>query len=328
MAETADTHLSSGSSENSSCNSYYSLSVVDRIRKVIAESEIELPPSEIANIAKVNPSTARGYLRRLLKEGKVIQPYPGAYCNKITHGMRFLPLRCHNVIVCAECLPWLDFSDDVTEFTGAVKVHVQFGIERRKITGRISCDSGMDMNAVVFALNRFFDLVKERTGHDLDVVVVKTVEFNRDYLGIRLDGVKCYTRKGLFEAVERIYQKEDDVVRHEFKVSREMSVDEFTALIRGGVSNYDLQQGLFMLVQDVKSLVEAVKSQNGMICQTTKLQEALVERFRKLQESDEEKRLPESQRGLRASADKSRTMILELRKWTRHDELWKDAGEF
>ena len=300
MAETADTRLSSGSSENSSCNSYHSLSAVDRIRKVIDESEIELPPSEISNIAKVNPSTARGYLRRLLKEGKVIQPYPGAYCNKITHGMRFLPLRCHNLIVCAECLPWLNFSDDVTEFTGAVKIRVQFGIERRKVTGRISCDSGMDVNAVTFALNRFFDLVKERTGHDLDVVVLKTVEFNRDYLGIRLDGIKCYTRKGLFGAVERIYQKEQDVVRHEVKVSREMSMDEFVALIRGGVSAYDLQQGLFMLVQDVKSLVEAVKSQNGNICQNTRVQEALAERIRKLQESDEEKRLPESQRGSRA----------------------------
>jgi hypothetical protein len=301
----AGTRASSGSSENNCYNSCYHLSAVNRILRVIDASEIELPPIEIAFQAHVNPSTARGYLRRLLKEGKVVQPYPGAYCNKITHGMRFLPLRCHNVILCAECLPWLNFSDDVTESTGAVKVRVQFGIERRKITGRIFCDSGMDANTVVFALNRFLDMVKERTNHDLDVVVVKTAEFNRDYQGIRLDGVKCYTRKGLFEALERIYQKEDDVVRHEVKVSKEMSVDEFTALIRGGVSTYELQQVLFMVVQNVNSLVEAMKSQNGNLSQMNRVQQALVERMQKLQESDEEKRLPESQRGRAREEDES-----------------------
>jgi len=65
------------------------------ILTTVQKSEIELTPMEIAQKSMVNASTARNYLRELLKEGKVVQPYPGAYCTKIIHGMMFAPLRAH-----------------------------------------------------------------------------------------------------------------------------------------------------------------------------------------------------------------------------------------
>lgn len=266
---------------NPSGNSYYSLSKTDRILKTIDASEIELSPLQISMKTTIKHSTTKVYLRRLLKEGKIVQPYPGAYCNKITHGMMFVPLRVHNVIWTAGPLPWLDFSDDVTEFTGAVKVRVQFGLQRRKVTGRISCDVGMDQNAVLFALNRSFDLVTERAGKTLEHVVLRTFEVNRDYQGVRVDGAKCYTVKGLFDVIERIYQKEDAVVRHEVKVTKKMSVDEFQSLLQGGISSYNLQQGMFMMVQEIRKLSESVKFQNEVIGKQNRVLEALMKRFMK-----------------------------------------------
>jgi len=179
---------------NRSYNSWYSLPTKEKILRVVEESEVELTPKEISSRSGVNHSTTRFYLRELLKENKIVQPYRGAYCSKIIHGMIFVPLRVHNIVVTSSA-PWLDFSDDVVEWTGSVKVRVQFGLQRRKITGRISCDAGMDVNACLFALNRFFDLVKERTGRVLEEVVVRTFEVNRDISGLRLNGYKCYTRK-------------------------------------------------------------------------------------------------------------------------------------
>lgn len=263
---------------NSSGNSYSSLSKSQRILKVIDESEIELTPLEISQKLQIKHSTTRVYLRRLLRQGKVVQPYKGTYCNKITHGMIFVPLRVHNVIVTASAL-WLGFSDDVVEFTGAVKIRVQYGLQRKKITGRISCDAGMDQNAVLFALNRFSDVVYERTGRRLENVVLKTFEVNRDYQGVRIDGAKCYTLKGLFGVIERIYQKEEDTVRHEVKVSKPMSVDEFQSLIQGGISAYNLQQGLFMLMQEIKGLKETMKFQNEVISKQNRVLEALTQGF-------------------------------------------------
>lgn len=270
---------------NSSGNSYGRLSKSQRILKVINESEIELTPLEISTKLDIKHSTTRVYLRRLLRQGKVVQPYKGAYCNKITHGMIFVPLRVHNVVVTASA-PWLGFSDDVVEFTGAVKIRVQYGLQRKKVTGRISCDAGMDQNAILFALNRFSDAVYERTGKRLENVVLKTFEVNRDYQGVRIDGAKCYTLKGLFGVIERIYQKEEDTIRHEVKVSKPMSVDEFQNLIQGGVSAYNLQQGLFMLMEEIKGLKETVKFQNEVISKQNRVLEALTKGLFKMGDQD------------------------------------------
>jgi len=268
---------------NSSYNGWYSKNTKKRILDLINKSEIELTPKEISVKTGLNHNTVKYYVRILLKENKIIQPYKGAYCSKITHGMIFVPLRVHNVILSSNAL-WLDFSDDVVEWVGDVKVRVQFGLVRRKITGRISCDSGMSKDTLFFAIHRFLDIVKERTGRVLDNFVVKTFEANRDYSGVRIDGlVKCYTLKGLFGVIERIYQK-DDKVRHEFKVDNEMSLESFQSLISGGISTYNFQQAIFMLIQNNNRLIETIKFQNEKINQLYRLMEGIFKKYVKGEE--------------------------------------------
>lgn len=271
MAYQPDSHSNLG------YNSYRLSAKKTKVLEAVLQSEIELTPIQVAERTGVNHRTVKVYLRELIKEGKIVQPYHGSYCSQITHGMMFAPLRTHNVVLTSD-VSWLDFSDDFVEIVGSVKIRVQYGLERRKITGTISSDGGMDKNTIVFALNRFYDLVKARTNHDLETVLVKTFEMNRDYQGVRLDGVKCYTKKGLFDVLERLYQKEENLVRQEYKVSTPMKVDEFMSLIQGGVSSYNMQQGLFMLVQEQKQLVDAVKSNNWQILKVTEVMQKIVER--------------------------------------------------
>jgi len=262
---------------NSSRDSHYNLSPIKRILKLILESEIELTPLQISQNTKINRSTTRNYLRKLLTQGKIVQPYKSAYCSKITHGMIFVPLRFHNLVLTSS-VSWLGFSDDVVEWVGGVKVRVQFGLQRRKVTGRISCDVGMDKHATLFALQRFFDIVKERSGHDLDVVTVKTMESNRDFQGVRIDGaIHCLTRKGLFGVIERIYQKEESVVRVEQKTVKPMRLEEFEALLHGGVPHYNIEQGQFTLVQEIRRLTEAQKFINEQVMILTRAVKALVD---------------------------------------------------
>ncbi|GAI43449.1 unnamed protein product [marine sediment metagenome] len=99
-----------------------------RILEYINSSEIELFPRQISTRLNINHSTTKNYLRRLLEEGKIIQPYKGTYASKITYGMMIAPIRCHNLILQVNA-PWLGFSDDLTEWTGDVKVRVQFGLQ-------------------------------------------------------------------------------------------------------------------------------------------------------------------------------------------------------
>jgi len=196
--------------------------------------------------------------------------------------MIFVPLRVHNVILSVDA-PWLDFSDDLTEWVGDVKVRVQFGLERRRLTGRISCDKGMDRNAVLFALQRCYDIMQKRTGRPVENVTVKTFEMNRDYQGVRIDSkeyAQCYTVKGLYDMLERIYQKEDTVVRTEQKITKSLSISEFEALMRGGVTGFNLQQAVFALTQQVRELTEAQKFTNEKMVQILRIQEALLNKLR------------------------------------------------
>ena len=76
-----------------------------RAYHIIDASEVELKPVEIARIIhshkkpkKITPSqytTVRFVCTKLLQKGMVLQPYPGAYCNKLTYRVRFVPLCVH-----------------------------------------------------------------------------------------------------------------------------------------------------------------------------------------------------------------------------------------
>ena len=284
--------------DNSYCKSS-GFSVEERVLKLIDDSEIELAPFEIAGKVHAKRSTVRVILRKLLDQGLVLQPYPGAYCNKITYGMRFVPLCVHNIslrsFVCEDILHW-----QVDEVVGGVKLHVCFGAERRKISGYIACDiGGMSHDACLLALNRWFDLAEKHLGRGLVDLELLTFEANKDYAGVRIDGVQCITKIDLFGMVERLYQKESNLVRKEWKVSQPMSVNAFEAAIKKGVVDHDKIQASFELKEEVKRVSEAMKFANSRLFELEKLNTAMFTALTKLVdlESNIGKELPKGSGG-------------------------------
>ncbi len=240
---------------NRCCNSWHPLKprgIEALTYQIIDASEVELKPCEIARKIhaprKPTPgqySTVRFFCSKLLQKGLIIQPYPGAYCNKITYGVRFVPLSVHNIslrsFVCQDVKHW-----EMDEFVGGVKIHVCFGSERRKISGYLACDvGGMSHDACLLALNRWFDLVNDRLGFQLNDLEILTFECNKDYHGIRLDGVQCITKVDLYGMVERVYQKEEALVRKERKVTKPMSVNRFEQAIAKGFADTERSQHAF-----------------------------------------------------------------------------------
>ena len=264
-------------------HSDWKCSLQHRILSVIEESELELTPLGIAQKLcikypdfEINHASIRKYCRRLLRENKLLQPYPGAYCNKITYGMRFVPLTVHNVSL-RVCLVEDVVSWVVDEFVGDVKVHVCFGSERRKVSGYIANDFGMGKDACLFAVHRWLDIAEKHLGHSLpEVLELTSFEQNRDFGGIRLDGVQCVTKKGLDDVIERVYQKEEGLVRAEHKVSKSMSFTEFESLLQGGVAGYNQTQAQFALMQQVGQLTEALKFTNSRLLEIEKQNQAMM----------------------------------------------------
>ena len=255
---------------------------------IIDASEVELTPAEITrkihddgsdnwNPKTIRPgqyTTVRVVCARLLQKGLVIQPYPGAYCNKITYGVRFVPLAVHNVRlhsnICQNVKHW-----EIDEVVGGVKISVCFGKERRKVSGFISCDiGGMSHDACLLAVNRWFDIVEHHLGWELTDLVLTTFELNKDSAGVRIDGVQCITKRDLYGMIERTYQKEESLVRKEWKVSKPMSINKFEEALQKGLASMDSAQTVSELKKEVRVVGEAMKFNNSRMLGLERLAEA------------------------------------------------------
>jgi len=151
---------------------------------------------------------------------------------------------------------------------GSVKIRVVFGSRNEKVTGFVSCDEGMDLDKYVFVVDKFKSVIFERAGvrvSDGEVNVV-TFELNKDRKDIRLDGVKCVTVKDFRGVLERIYSK-DGGVRSEVKVAESMNVAQVEALLKGGMTPYQILQGQALTNKKIDELTDAIKHTNGFLVQ-------------------------------------------------------------
>jgi hypothetical protein len=117
----------------------------------------------------------------------------------------------------------------------------------------------------LLALNRWFDIVAGRLGSPVVDLELLMYECNKDYYGVRIDDVQCVTKKDLYSMVERVYQKEENLVRKEWTVSQPMSVNAFEAVIKKGIGEHDRLQSSFELKEEVKRVFEAVKFANSRL---------------------------------------------------------------
>lgn len=267
--------VSSLPDSNTCDNSYYGLSVEEKILKVIDQTEYELKPHEIAKKIHAKGSTVRVILRKLLDKGLIIQPYDGSYCNKITHGMRFVPRMVHNIRLSSNICQNVRH-DEVREVVGGVELFVCFGSERRKVSGWIKCDAGMVYDTCMFSLNRWFDVVEGRLGFGLNDLKLSCFEVNKDYHGVRVEGVQCLTRSDLFGMIERFYQKDNNVLRHEFKVTKPTSINEFETSLKKGLDDSEKAQTVFETKQELARVKDALKFNNSRLLDVERLLEQLV----------------------------------------------------
>ena len=85
--------------------------------------------------------------------------------------------------------------------------------------------------------------------------------------------------------VERVYQKEENLVRKERKVTRPMSMTKFEEAISKGFKDSEWAQHNFELKREVARNSEALKFTNSCLLQVERLQEAIYSVLRKGSES-------------------------------------------
>lgn len=250
----------------------------ERILNVLKKTSETLTPKQIHVRTRINHNTIKVYVRQLFKEGLINQPYPGAYSYETHLRVGEPPPRVQNVRLQVRA-PWLSRPvETVEESVGDVGISVLFGLKRKRVTGYISRDQGLDYVQMVMAWELFRMYVALNGGPMLDVdeVEIQSCEVLRDYEQLRLDGVKCVTVKSFLGVLERVYNREHGL-RSEVKVQPQ-DVNTIMTLLKGGASSYNILQGQFMIVQEIRRLTEAVKGSNSLTSTLIGLVKELLER--------------------------------------------------
>jgi len=133
-------------------------------------------------------------------------------------------------------------------------------------------------------LNRVLDIMEETTDHVVDGdFVLTSFETNRDYPGKRLDGkIVCLTKMQLFEVVERVYQKDEDTVRVERKVSQDLTVEAAVSLLKGNLPDSNVAQGLKIMSDRMDGFEVSQKFGNRELVDVKTQLSELTKTFKKM----------------------------------------------
>lgn len=144
---------------------------------------------------------------------------------------------------------------------GTVGLKVLFGRTHQRVTGYFSSPDGMNLDTLVLAVEKFKHVVFSRTNvNPLDrSMLVKRVEFFKDYPNLRMSGISCITIESLYGNLEKIYQKKHRV-RSEIRVHN-TSLASVYMLLKGGVAVHDLEQTLRLLIKELETLIRCIKYQ-------------------------------------------------------------------
>ena len=244
------------------CHSYYQSppsATSKQVLQTIEQSSIPITALEISQITKISSSTVRKTLERLTKK---------RFIQKISYGL------------------YASWKYDVTLESSMGKGECDWGPRLHCLRLRASglpggpCVRKRDLGAVRVTAQRFkngsgvvfvecvgdysldyvaFRLLLDAISVDLEwlgvddwrKMMVSSFEFNNDWQGIRLDGVKAVTVKAFDGSFRRIYNKRFGL-RDEVKVVGARRVEDVLLLMQGGVSTYSTQQFLFQTLQQLK----------------------------------------------------------------------------
>ena len=256
-----------------------------KARAIVEACRLEdrpLSPREITGITGLNRSTVRVYCSRLVSEGVLARPHYGYYCINRTYGVRWSAPRVHNLRLRWAPACRIPEHVEVEEVYGDVKIRVVFGSERSLVTCWISSDIGLNYAGCGLAIQRFKEIAGSRVGCPVldGGILVSSCEFNEDFESIRLDGLSSVTVESFLGSLERIYNR-DGGLRSEVRV-RPDSLASVYALLKGGVTAYNVLQAQFMVTQRLESLIVTVKEQSRGIQELGKIFRALLDRIDKL----------------------------------------------
>lgn len=238
----------------------------DLSRKIkIIESCVEaypegVTPKLIALRTRLNVNTVKSILPKMRNITKVMRGY-----YKVVNGgdtpsgvlVDLFDWNFHNLIL-TTTVSGVVSSHEKNYHYGLVDVHLYVS-PSGKATFRVSSDYPLNVSSICFVAGMFSML----TNSSFSDIMVSTVEFNRDYKNLRLDGVKSIAVDSLVEQF-KVYQKSVGLrVEHKSKVP--MCVDSIVDMLSNNPNSLEFHLKLNKQGEVLDRLTVAVERTSNLL---------------------------------------------------------------
>jgi len=144
----------------------------------------------------------------------------------------------HNVVLSCQLVSFPERLIQSTYSFGLVNVEFVISCSGNASL-RVGADNPLNVSSICLVFGLFLELLGKFSDDDvlMKAVFVRTIEFNKDYCNLRLDGVRCITVDSLMEQF-KVYQKKIGM-RVEHKTKVKFSVENVVDMLSSNPNNLE-----------------------------------------------------------------------------------------
>jgi predicted transcriptional regulator len=241
----------------------------DKVLNILHKHKEGVFPKHLSLYTGINHNSVRSMLKIMEREGlvKKHQKIRGVYLVVDNSPHSLLCYNFHNLTLVYELKEKLINKTEIIEnnVINLFKYSITFGKGKQKVSMILSTDYPFNVSSLCLAGELFRYKVKEKLGFapQLNKIIIKGLEINKDYLGIKLEGVNCITLESLV-ALFRIYQKKAGV-REELKLKIPVDMDFLDRVLKKGVCAMEEMSLINVSLNNQKKIMKMLENLNSKI---------------------------------------------------------------
>lgn len=248
-----------------STKAYNKQEKIDKIIKYLTNYPEGTTPKTIAYTTGINVNTVKSLLPHIpsvMKKGEIRGLY--ILVDKSPHDEIF-NWNLQNAIISCEIPEYGGKRVNKTLGFNLVNFKFEIGAESKKATLRLSTEHSINISSLEVYYLLFVELVKKHCTVALspEETYVSSIEFNKDFTNLRLDGPNCITMDSLLSQF-KLYQKTDRL-RLEYKTKIPVGINEIFSLLEKGDHSLEVYTELKQLRKQQEIIIDSHRKGHSLM---------------------------------------------------------------
>ena len=216
-------------------------------------------PTSLSKLTRINVNTVKSILKKLLEKGLVMKK-PGlrgfySLVEENTHSLNEWLYQNGVLVFESEEIGGVMDVVRINPLSEFIKYRFKLTRNTQKAIMHFSTDYPVNFSSIGLLVEIFIKLIEEevKIKVDLEKVYFSTIEFNKDYNNLRLDGTKCISFTSLISQY-KLYQKKT-ALREEVKITTQVDAKILMRLLKQGAVSSNLEVRLRDLESKIVNLL-------------------------------------------------------------------------